>query len=87
MSLFRRRKRITVYTTPGCPDCAAVKGWLERRDVSYAEKDLSDPKIMAEAKERFGVRVAPITVVGDRFFYGTFADQQPELEAAVKAGQ
>ena len=38
------------------------------------------PAVADEAKARYGVRVAPITVVGDQFFYGTFEQQRPELE-------
>ena len=34
---------------------------------------------MEEAKARTGVRVAPITFVGDEFFYGTFASQWPKI--------
>lgn len=38
----------------------------------------------AEAKETYGVRVAPISVVGEDFFYGTFAEQQPKLTEALQ---
>jgi hypothetical protein len=42
---------------------------------------------MDEAKRRFGVRVAPITEIGDWFTYGTFEDQKPQIEARLrKAG-
>ena len=30
-----------------------------------------------------GVRVAPITIVGDEVFYGTFASQKPRLMKAL----
>lgn len=74
---------ITLYTTPTCPDCHALKTWLAKRDLTYQERDLSDPAVSDEAKRRYGVRVAPITVVGDQFFYGTFGDQRPQLEALL----
>lgn len=38
---------------------------------------------MKEAKAWTGVRVAPITFVGDESFYGTFADQRPKIVAAL----
>ena len=53
---------VTIYTTPTCPDCLMLKAWLAREEVAFEERDLSDHKIMAEAKARTGVRVAPITV-------------------------
>lgn len=37
----------------------------------------------AEAKARTGVRVAPITLVGEKVFYGTFPSQKPGLTAAL----
>jgi len=74
---------ILIYTTPGCPDCAALKQWLNGRGLAYEERDLSQPGMAEQAKERCGVRIAPITVIADRCFYGTFPDQKPQLEAAL----
>jgi glutaredoxin len=70
---------VTLYTTPTCPDCHALKAWLGGKGIHYQEKDLTDITIQAEAKSRYGVRVAPITVIDDKFFYGTFAEQRPKL--------
>jgi len=70
---------VMLYTAPGCPDCAAVKQWLVSHGVFFREKDISQPGVADEAKENFGVRVAPITVVDDEAFYGTFAQQRPDL--------
>ena len=75
--------RVIIYTTPTCPDCRALKAWLEREGIAFEERDLTDPKIMAEAKERTGVRVAPITLVGEKVFYGTFPSQKPGLTVAL----
>ena len=46
----------------------------------FEERNLTIPAVADEAKARYGVRVAPITVVGEQFFYGTFEQQRPELE-------
>ncbi|WP_439273354.1 glutaredoxin family protein [Pseudochrobactrum sp. HB0163] len=77
---------VMLYTTPTCPDCHAVKRWLTDQGVSYEERDLSDTRIAEEAKARTGVRVAPITIVGEQVFYGTFANQKPRLEEALSSG-
>jgi len=74
---------IVLYTTPGCPDCAALKAWLGQQDIAFSERDLSQPGVADEAKSRYGVRIAPITVIGDTFFYGTFAEQQPKIRDAL----
>lgn len=79
--------QIIIYTTPTCPDCRALKAWLKREGFAFEERDLSDPKIMAEAKARTGVRVAPITLVGEKVFYGTFPTQKPGLTVALGLSQ
>ena len=75
--------KVIIYTTPTCPDCWALKAWLAREGIAFEERDLSDPKIMAQAKARTGVRVAPITLVGETVFYGTFPSQKPGLTVAL----
>lgn len=74
---------VLVYTTPTCPDCHALKQWLEEQNVDYVERDLTDPMIAEEAKARTGVRVAPISIVGEAIFYGTFQSQKPGLMQAL----
>lgn len=74
---------VIVYTTPTCPDCWALKAWLNREGVAFEERDLTVPQIMAEAKARTGVRVAPITLVGEQVFYGTFPSQKSGLTVAL----
>ncbi|MDL2352647.1 MAG: glutaredoxin family protein [Pseudomonadota bacterium] len=76
-------RQVIIYTTPICPDCRVLKAWLEREGIAFEERDLSDPEIMAEAKARTGVRVAPITLVGETVFYGTFPSQKPGLTVAL----
>ena len=70
---------VILYTTPTCPDCRMLKAWLQQEGIAFEERDLTDPAIMAEAKARTGVRVAPITLVGEQVFYGTFPSQKPGL--------
>ena len=74
---------VTIYTTPDCPDCHALKDWLAQAGIAFEERNLSRPAIMAEAKARTGVRVAPISIVGDEVFYGTFPSQKPGLAARL----
>jgi glutaredoxin len=72
--------QLLVYSTPTCPDCKALKAWLEAHAIAFVERDLTDPAVVEEAKARTGVRVAPITIAGDIVLYGTFATQRPQLE-------
>ena len=76
-----------VYSTPTCPDCRALKAWLHEHGIAFTERDLTDPDVVAEAKARTGVRVAPITIAGDVVLYGTFATQRPQLEVLLGLGR
>jgi len=76
---------VTVYTVPACASCAAIKRFLHDRDVAFEQKNVrEDPNALAEMQELSGIRIAPVTVVGDQAFYGTFDDQRPRIEAALK---
>ncbi|MHB1280465.1 MAG: glutaredoxin family protein [Acidithiobacillus sp.] len=77
--------KIVLYTSPGCPDCAAVRRYLGERKLAFEERDVTAPGVADEAKARYGVRVAPITVIGNNFFYGTFAKQKAKLDIALNA--
>lgn len=71
---------VTLYTPPTCPDCRALKVWPDRQGISHNERDLTDAAVATAARTRYGVRVAPITVMGDPFFFGTFADPRPQRQ-------
>lgn len=75
---------VTVFTTPNCSACRALKAHLERHDVPYRERDVtSEPGALEDMQRAANVRIAPVTVVGDIAFYGTFEDQRPRLDAAL----
>ncbi len=80
------RPRVLLYTSPGCPDCAAVKAWLLAHGVAFEERDVSVPEVAAEAQTRYGVRVAPIAVIAGRAYHGGFAELRQALEGLL-AGQ
>lgn len=78
----RNHSSIEIFSTPTCPDCRALKAWLEGKGIPFVERDLRDPAVVEEAKRRTGVRVAPITIIGAEVFYGPFPQQKPRIEAA-----
>ena len=76
---------VTVYTFPNCSSCEAVKRFLGSRGVPFTEKNVrEDPAALAEMQARANVRIAPVVVIGEQAFYGTFDDQRPLLEAALR---
>ena len=78
--------RVLLYTSPGCPDCAAVRDYLKAHGVAYEERSIAVPGVAEEAKARYGVRVAPITVIGGKPLWGTFAQQKPLLDGWLQGG-
>lgn len=70
---------IELYTTPTCPDCRQLKLWFDQLGITYLEHDLSRPEVADEAKARTGIRVAPITVIGTKIYYGTHDAQRLKL--------
>lgn len=74
---------IILYTTPTCPDCHALKRWFSQLGIAYDERDLADPQVAEEAKARTRVRVAPITIIGSKIFFGPFESQRPGLTQAL----
>jgi glutaredoxin len=74
---------IEIFTTPTCPDCIALKRWFAAHGIPFAERDLLDPAIAEEARRRTGIRIAPITVMDGTAYYGPFAGQIRQIEAAL----
>lgn len=75
--------KVLLYISPGCPDCAALKRYLSARGLEFEQRDVTAPGVADEAKARYGVRVAPITVIDDVPLWGTFTDQKPRLDALL----
>lgn len=50
---------ITLYVKTGCPYCAKVLEKLKELGISYKEKNIADPGVTEELKERGGKRQVP----------------------------
>lgn len=76
----------TVYTVPNCADCEAVKLLLNRQGLTFTEKNVrGNPEALAEMQARSGgVRIAPVTMIGQQAFYGRFEEQRTQILAALK---
>lgn len=79
-------KTVSLYTSPRCPDCAALKAWFISQGVVYAEHDLSQPGVADKARAELGVRVAPITVCDGQVLYGRAQEQIPRLRDMLGLG-
>lgn len=75
--------RIEIYTTPTCPDCHRLKGWLNAMALHFVEHDLSHPAISDEAKRRTGMRIAPITIIEGEVITGRAAEQIKRIKPLI----
>ncbi len=63
--------RVTVYTTQTCPYCDSVKRYLESKNVSYSEIDVSaDQAAAQELVQRTGQQGVPQTEIDGKFVIG-----------------
>ena len=55
---------VTLYTKPGCPYCDAARRYLEGRDATYEERDITTDPAAAQEVAEFtgGPLTVPITV-------------------------
>lgn len=74
---------ITIYTTPCCTDCEAIKRYLQELGFQYIEQDASLPGVAEALEKHYGFRSVPLTVIGESFFCGTFAEQKPRIDEAL----
>lgn len=57
------RLPITVYSTPGCPQCNLTKTWLESHDFRYRDIDLSEDTDALQKVKGMGYQSAPVVIV------------------------
>ena len=62
--------RISVYTTPNCPQCRIVKKMLDEAKVKYETTDLSQDAEAMEMVKGLGYVSAPVVFVGDAHWTG-----------------
>lgn len=70
-------KKVIVYTSSGCPKCAALKRLLIKRHADFEEKSLEDVDVMASLIMRSifilsapALQVKGIVYTGDQIFDG-----------------
>ncbi len=63
---------VTIYTTPGCPFCAAAMKDLDERGLSFEEISIEGNAEAAEEVKRLsnGEGIVPIVVSGDEVKVG-----------------
>jgi glutaredoxin-like protein NrdH len=74
---------VTVYTTPLCAPCEALKRTLTARGIAFRTVDLLMDEDAAERLEEAGIRSAPALEIDGRLYAGT-ALAGDRLDALLK---
>lgn len=74
---------ITVYSTPTCVFCHAVKEYFKQKKIHYTEKDLTqDPKATEWVMENTGQLAVPVIDFNGKIIIGF---DRPKIDAAIAA--
>ncbi len=83
-------QNILIYSTSNCPNCRALKQFLEKKNVQYKEVDMATPAALTELRMN-GVFAmsAPVLQAGSKFYtssdlLGEGRIDQEKLEALLK---
>lgn len=60
---------LEIYTQPGCRPCAQNKAFLDKNNIEYVTKDVTDPEIFNEYKE-LGFMTVPVLKNGEDIWTG-----------------
>jgi len=74
---------ITVYTSPTCPDCHALKDYLKSKGIEFTEKDITNEAYKDELEKKYGRLATPTVVINNRVFVG-FKENIRDIEDALK---
>ncbi|MFO7871332.1 MAG: thioredoxin family protein [Kiritimatiellia bacterium] len=67
----KKKLRVTVYTSPGCPPCGMVKSYLRENGISFRAVDVSrDENAAREIMRRSGQQAVPQIDINGRIVVG-----------------
>lgn len=72
-------KDIEIYTGPGCSHCEQAKALMKQHQLSYNERDVGDPRVMNEFRERLPRARALPQIFADGEHLGSLEDLQIRL--------
>lgn len=73
---------ITIYTTPVCASCVAVKKYLTSKNVKYKEVDISNDAVLQQKIIQLtGMASVPVTMRGLDFVVGFSVQKLAKLIA------
>ena len=74
---------ITVYSATWCAYCHAAKDYLDKKNITYTDKDVeTDPAFAEESVTKSGQRGIPVLDIGGTIIVGF---DRPKIDAALEA--
>jgi glutaredoxin-like YruB-family protein len=74
--------KVRVYTTPICPYCVMLKGFLKEKKIDFEEVNVQkDKKAAAEMIEKSGQMGVPVTEIDGKIIVGF---NRAEIEKALE---
>ena len=72
--------KIEMYTGPNCGYCRAAKDLLAHNNLKYTERDISDPQILQEFRERLPRQKSIPQIFFDGEHIGGYEDLRLKLD-------
>lgn len=74
------KRRVVLFTQPGCPPCHVLKLFLVEKGVEFEERDISlDPAAMRDLTEKYGSHSTPTLVIGEEVMIGFNPEQLDKI--------
>lgn len=77
---------VVIYTVPKCSSCDLARGYLQKRQIPFTEKNVSQGNTanQKEMQDKFGELVVPTILVGAKIMKGGYIESllEGELDAA-----
>ncbi len=76
--------RIELYARPDCADAQTITDWLRAGGHAHLWRDLAEPGVAEDLRDRCRVAIAPVTLVDGRPLWGTGAEQVRRLRRMLE---
>jgi glutaredoxin 3 len=64
------KKEIIIYTTTTCPYCTIIKRYLDNNNITYTEKNITNPQNLQELTTTTKQKTLPTTIINNTIITG-----------------
>lgn len=80
-----RVPQVTIYTSTGCVYCTRLKGWLQEREIGFAEKNVTENPAYMDELAKLGIYTSPVAMIGETPVVGFRPNKMSELLGLARA--